>query len=299
MKEDRSAIQRVITALFPLSFFLLVSAGSILSGCPHSQNPPDTEGKTVNEGKSSTEGEAVVEGETGQGRDTAWSQLDVSTLKDDYDALDYAWNSAEVSYIQLNGDAIVENAAGATASGSVLTISSSGTYSLRGNLSNGRIIVDTDSDDEGTVRLIFNGVDIACSYSAPFYVANAKRTVIILADGTSNALTDPATYTYFDDAENGEPNAAIYSCDYLTIGAPANGNGSGSLTVDGNYGDGITSEDGLVLHGGAVTVDAADDRIRGKDFSRLRWAASSSTTSIDAGLRLSAVTFHPPLLNDL
>ena len=52
---------------------------------------------------------------------------------------------------------------------------------------------------------------------------------------------------------------AIFSNDDLLI------RGNGSLTVNGNCNDGITSEDDLVVESGTINVYAKDDGIRGKD----------------------------------
>ena len=79
--------------------------------------------------------------------------------------------------------------------------------------------------------------------------------MVVLADGSENTLSD--TDSYADDAE---ANAALYSAGDLTIG------GSGALTVTGNGNDAIAGKDGLVVEGGNITVEAADDGIRGKDY---------------------------------
>jgi len=237
-----------------------------------------SEGEGVEEGECVEEGEGTAEGE-GEDLNLPFDPLG------DYEASDYTWSSADVAYILFNGDSIVENTDGASAVGSVLTISSSGTYSLSGSLTNGRIIVAVDSSDEGVVRLIFNGINVTCLYSAPFYVANAERTVIILADGTSNVLTDAATYTYFDDVENEEPNAALFSKDYLTISTGACSFGSGQLMVNGNYNDGITSKDGLIINNGAITVDSLDDGIRGKDYIIVKDGDINVTTAEGDGFK--------------
>jgi hypothetical protein len=52
---------------------------------------------------------------------------------------------------------------------------------LAGALSDGMVKVDTE--DEGTVTLILNGVDLTYSYQAPIQVLSAEKTVIVLADG--------------------------------------------------------------------------------------------------------------------
>ena len=127
--------------------------------------------------------------------------------------------------------------AGATASGSVVTIGSAGTYSLSGSLTNGQVIVNTK--DNAVVRLILNGVNIHSSVNAPIYVKKAEKVVLVLADNSTNVLTDAATYTYDVPADE-EPSAAVFSKSDLTI------YGNVSLDITGNFGDGIVSKDGLV-----------------------------------------------------
>jgi hypothetical protein len=81
--------------------------------------------------------------------------------------------------------------------------------------------------------------------------------VITLVEGTENRVADGASYL-FDGAED-EPNAAVFSKDDLTI------NGSGSLTVNGNYNHGIASKDDLKIVSGNITVTAVNDAIKGRD----------------------------------
>ncbi|MGD9635308.1 MAG: carbohydrate-binding domain-containing protein [Pirellulales bacterium] len=173
-----------------------------------------------------------------------------------YTADDYGtWrNNFGTASIALEGTSIDVGKSGATASGSVLTISHAGTYWISGTLTDGRIIVDTA--DAGTVKLIFDGVNITSSNNAPVYVANAEDVVITLATGTQNYLSDGSTY---NNGTETEPDAALFSKSDLTI------NGTGSLSVDANYADGIASKDDLKIESGTITVDAVDDGIRGTD----------------------------------
>ena len=167
------------------------------------------------------------------------------------------WNSADVIDIELNGDSItVTPADAATVDGSTVTITSAANYRITGTLNNGQVIVDTD--DEETVRLILNGVDITCSNSAPIYIVDAEKVILVLQEGTENYVTDGASYVLEPDTD--EPNAAVFSRSDLTIF------GDGSLDVDGNYNDGIASKDGLIIKNGAITVSSVDDGIRGKDY---------------------------------
>ncbi len=163
--------------------------------------------------------------------------------------------------IELNGNSITVSSLGvATVAGSKVTITSAGTYRVSGLLTDGQVIVDTD--DEGTVRLILDGVNIHCSNSAPIYVSDAKNVVIVLQEDTDNYVADGASYVL--EAGTDEPNAAIFSKSDLTI------LGDGSLTVNGNYNDGIASKDGLIIKSGTINVSAVDDGIRGKDYLVVR-----------------------------
>lgn len=174
---------------------------------------------------------------------------------DDHDAsADYTWNSADLVPITLNGSSVSVNGAGATANGSTVTISSAGTYSFSGTLDNGQIIVNTE--DTKIVRLILNGANISCSSNAAIYIENAEKAMIVLADNTKNMVSDGSSYS----SDEEDANAAIFSKTDLTI------YGDGSLSVSGNYNDGITSKDGLIIASGNITVDAIDDGIRGKDY---------------------------------
>lgn len=172
-------------------------------------------------------------------------------------AEDYVWDGATVVTLALNGDSIAVEGGGVTVDGSQAVITSAGVYSLSGSLTDGQIVVNTD--DEQVVRLILNGVNIHSSTSAAIDIISAKETIIILADHTENFVSDGKAYV-FDDPAAEEPSAAIFSNGDLTI------YGSGSLSVDGNFNDGISSDDGLIIASGVLTVKAVDDGIRGKDY---------------------------------
>ena len=164
--------------------------------------------------------------------------------------------SSEISHVEFNGDSIALKGRGAKVNGSTITITSSGAYNISGRLDNGRIIVDTK--DKEKVDLILSGVDVTCSKSAPIYIINSEKTVITLSDGAKNYMTDGDSYV-LDNAESGEPSAAIFSNDDLTI------TGKGFLTINAKYHHGIQSKDDLKITGGNITVNAANDGIKGKD----------------------------------
>jgi hypothetical protein len=122
------------------------------------------------------------------------------------------------------------------------------------------------------VVLLLNGADITSSTSAPIYVNNANKTVITLAKGTENYVSDGATYI-FADAGSDEPNAAIFSKDDLTI------NGNGSLIVDANYNNGIDSNDDLKIISGSITVTSVNDGIKGRNSIAIK----DGTITVNAG----------------
>jgi hypothetical protein len=172
-------------------------------------------------------------------------------------ASDSVWDESKVVQIALNGNSITADDEGVRVDGSTVTITSPGTYSLSGTLADGQIQVNTVGND--VVRLILNGVEIRNSSSAAIYVMNAEKTVLILADNTTNVVSD-AAQNAIEGTDLEDPNAAIYSMSDLSI------YGSGTLTVNGNYKDGITSKDGLVIASASITVNAVDDGIQGKDY---------------------------------
>lgn len=186
------------------------------------------------------------------------------------DPSDFTWDNAIAVEITLNGDSISTNGAGVTVDGGNATISQAGTYLLNGTLTDGQIIVDTQ--DEALVKLVLNGVNLSNSSSAPIYILDAEKVILILVDGSTNTVSDASTYVYAS-AEEDEPNAAIFSKADMSIG------GNGSLTVMGNSNDGITSKDGLVIASGEINVTAVDDGIRGKDYVVIK----DGTIRIDSG----------------
>lgn len=154
------------------------------------------------------------------------------------------------------GDNMSIEGNGADVEGSKVIINSAGTYSVSGTLSDGQIVVN--AGDEDNVELILNGANISCSNSSAIYVKNSKNTYIILADGTENQVTDGGNYEFEDEATD-EPNAAIFSKSDLFI------NGTGSLIVNANYNNGITSKDDLEIGDANISVTSVHDGIRGKD----------------------------------
>ena len=187
---------------------------------------------------------------------TETTQFETIPVTADHSTDDMAASDANnATVITLNGDSIATNSENVTVNGSTATITAAGEYVLTGSLTNGQIIVDSANAEN--VVLLLAGVDIHNESGSPIFVTNAEKVIITLVDDTQNNISDGATYANLD--ESGEPNAAIFSHDDLTI------NGTGALTVTANFNNGIQSKDDLKITGGNITVTAANDGIKGKD----------------------------------
>lgn len=131
-----------------------------------------------------------------------------------------------------------------------IEITSGGTYIISGSLSDGQIIVN--APDSEKVHLILNNVTLGSSTGAPIYVKSSDKTIITLAENSENSLSDT-------NREYGDDNAVIYSETDLSI------NGTGTLTINALYNNGINCRDDLKLVDGTYVINAVDDGIVGHD----------------------------------
>lgn len=186
------------------------------------------------------------------------------------------WKEDAYQEIILNGSNISTEAEGVTVEGTTATITAAGTYVISGTLEDGRIIVNATKEDK--VILVLNGVQITCKDSSPIYIIRADKTIFYLADGTENTISDGESYV-FDDGET-EPDAAVFAKDDLTI------KGTGSLTVNANYYDGIVCKNDLKITGGILTVNAVNQGIKGKDSLTIK-GGTITVTAGDDGIKSS------------
>lgn len=238
---------------------LLAVATLGIAGCGKGNN--DTAGT------KSTSTETVTLSSSGH---ATVSTVDLTEGKYSEEKLDASWDEKSAVKITLNGDSVTADDKNVEVDGSKVTITGAGTYVLSGTLSNGQIVVD--SDDKDSVRLVLNGAEITCSNSSAIWVKDGD-TIITLADGTENTLTDGAEYT--TDSEDDEPKAAVYAKDDLTF------NGSGSLTVNGNYKNGIQCKDALKFVSGTYTITAANNGLVGKDSVSIKDGTYTITSGGD------------------
>ncbi|CYV13275.1 carbohydrate-binding domain-containing protein [Streptococcus suis] len=183
----------------------------------------------------------------------ATSQTSVATTSNNSTSSDSSsstidWSALPTTEVTLSNDG--------------LKITEGGTYILTGSTTAG-VTVETDAN----VRIILAGAEISSSDTVAINVINADNVELEIKDGTTNTVKDTSNHT--DTNIEG----AIHVEADLTI------TGNGSLTVEGNFQDGIVSTDDLVITAGTIKVTAVDDGIRGKDSLTI----NGGTINVTAG----------------
>lgn len=184
----------------------------------------------------------------------------------------------DATVILLGGNTVQINGSGAAEEDGMITITDGGVYVIKGTLDDGRVVVNASGED---VTLALENADITCPDSSPLYIYKAASVLLWLPEGSTSTLTDGGSYTFGDalsSAEEDEPNACLYSKADLIVA------GTGGLTVNGNYNNGVTSKDNLLVDGVTLTVSAANNGVTGKDSCTVRGAAVT-VTSVGKGLK--------------
>ena len=215
--------------------------------------------------------EAEVQAASGTSEHAIVSTVTLTEGKYSEEKLQDTWDAESAVCLKLDKDEIsvedkpderITNAEGDNSDGNgvriaedTVTITQEGTYIFSGELEDGQIIVDADKD--AVVRLVFNGVSVANSSSAPLY-SKGGNVIVTLVDGSENVFEDAGVYSYENEGDD-EPDAAIFAKDDLTF------NGTGTLKVTGEYHHAIHCKDDLKFVTGTYMITAADDGIVGKD----------------------------------
>lgn len=183
--------------------------------------------------------------------------------------LDTGYDPSSSTHITLSDSGSKVNGAGASVSENTVSITAEGTYILTGTLSDGRITVSAPETSD--IHIVLDDASVSCADYSPFTVESADNVYITLAKDTRNAFSDGSEYTLLSSEDNTD--AAVFSKADLTI------NGSGSLTVKGNYSHGICTKDDLIITGGTFDITSVSGGIIGKDSVNI----SNGTFSINAG----------------
>jgi len=152
--------------------------------------------------------------------------------------------------IELLGNTASSSQKGVAVDGGEITITEGGLYTLSGTLTNGQVIVD--AGEKETVHLVLNGAAISSSDSAAILVQQAEKVILTLTG--ENTLSSTASLT------DEKVDAVLYSKSDLTL------NGTGTLTVNTDSGNGIVSKDALLITGGKIEIRAGNHGLTGKDW---------------------------------
>ncbi len=191
---------------------------------------------------------------------TSVSQLDLENMFTARD-VDTGYDESSSAKVTLNGDEIAVSGNGVSAEESVITISSEGTYIFEGTLNDGQIVVAAGDNDK--VQIVLNGVTITNDDGPCIYVQSADKVFVTLAEGSENILSDTGEeYAQSDDSSNVD--GVIFSKDDITI------NGSGTLTINAGFANGIVGKDDVKFTGGTINVTAKGNAIEGKDSVRIK-----------------------------
>lgn len=164
---------------------------------------------------------------------------------------------ASATVISLEGSAAEIEGPGAAFDGYTLTVSTGGSFLVRGSLENGRILVDT-GETKQDVNLILDTVSIHCETDAAIYVERAEKTRIYVKDTAPSTLSSGAART--DNLLLMEASgAAVYGEDDLEFMGP------GALIIEGNINNGIGCKNDVDINGGELKISAANHGIKGNE----------------------------------
>lgn len=259
--------------IFAWAMSMAVAAMITCTGCAQNTNSSGTDSGSSTAQTTTLDDNDTAEAAVGQSLSAIQSgeagvTTDEDDLCDNYDAFD-----AEIT-LEDDSTKVKGNTKAVSVKDNCVTISAGGTYRLSGKLTKGQVLV-TGSEK---VKLYLDGVEITSPSGPALVCTNEKRTILSLAKGSQNTLTDSADNA--DTEINGcnVSACALFAQDKLTI------NGSGSLTVTGSSVDGIVCKDDLKLVNGTITVEAAQDGVKGKDCVAM-FGADLNVTAGNDGIK--------------
>lgn len=193
-------------------------------------------------------------------------------------------NTPAITYAS-NGATIANNNGCVQVNGGEVVITCAGDYDFSGSYTgnDAQIRVYSPKSDSG-VYLNLRGLTLTNNADAVIYVQMASKAFVVAKSGTENTLSDASnrtkTFTYVNASNETKVDttgACIYAKDDLTI------KGEGSLTVKGNYNNGIHSSNDLRFRGETtVNVTAKNHGLKGKELVDVeKGNITISTTSGD------------------
>ena len=212
--------------------YILLAAG-LLAGCSEtavSSVSPETGEKSENSPTVTTVSDT-----------TYFSDRDLIQGYDESEAIRITGSQ---NGIQSDGDVDVTDR--------LITITEAGVYVLTGTFDEVQIKVEADDTDK--VQIVLENATITNSTSACIYVDRADKLFVTFIGESS--LTHGGAYETQDDVN---VNGVIFSrCD-LTL------NGTGTVYIEDDNGNGVVSRDDLAITGGSYTVNVSGHGFRGQE----------------------------------
>lgn len=130
--------------------------------------------------------------------------------------------------------------------GTAISITEAGTYVLSGACADGSVTVKKEVTG---VTLVLDGLDLTSTTTSPITINKSAEATLLAAAGSENTVADSA------DANDESAAIKVKTGGTLTLG------GTGSLTVDGNYKNGIkgAAQSSITVDELVLTIDAVDD----------------------------------------
>ena len=276
------------TALFLTNFtFVACSSDSDLQGDDNGgQEQPSFPSEGGGSGSSTTYSSSIsdlMSFDISLDTSTLTEQETIPTEGDE--AEDYIENNSFKNNIAITFDGTSATTSGSvdgvtvTINGADVVVNSSAKkvcYTVSGTTSDGFLKIYSDNKFE----LNLNGVNITNPDGAPINIQSKKRGYIVLADGTTNTLTDGTKYS--DATDDEDMKAAFFSEGKMLF------SGSGSLNVYANCKAGIRSDDYVMFRpGNNIYVKAtAGNGIKANDAIYIKGGVINVETSAAASKAL-------------
>lgn len=186
----------------------------------------------------------------------ATSSLDTSNLFSDKD-LKQSADLTAATQIKLENDKDV-------------TINKEGVYVLSGDAKNVTVLVEADK--EAKVQIVLDGVNITNEDSPAIYVKAADK-VFVTSTNSKNSMKVSGKYVADGDTNL---DAVIFSKADITL------NGTGTLEIVSEQGNGISSKDDVKITGGGYIINSSADAIEANDAILINDGTVTIDTKKDA-----------------
>ncbi|OUM67258.1 hypothetical protein PIROE2DRAFT_5316 [Piromyces sp. E2] len=222
--------------------------------------------------------------------------------------LDTSYDDSSIN-IQCSGTSCIASSDVVLINEGNVTISTAGTYVFQGELT-GQVYISATKDDY--IHLVLNNMAISSEFGPAIYDVLCDKLVITSIG--ENSLIDSTNYPVDETEEDEEededkdesneqnqnsgkteqqteedatkkksPNACLFAKSDLTF------NGEGSISITGNYYEGIRCKKDLKFVSGAINVKAVEKGIKAKNSISIK-EATINVDAVDSGIKVTKDT---------